>query len=402
MLKHPLCLLLLFHTAFGLHAQTCDSLAIFGNESTNAVCIEVAGNIRYAFSNNLADHTTGSFPNPQNPNTISAQDFSYRMCAYPTQAGNVTVIYGNPAARRGNCPEAFEFGVAVNGVKMDPAAAEFFTNPNTMQLNYNWRLEAVGSNLGLDMNNAHVQPSGAYHYHGVPQGLIQNLNVSPNVHSPIVGWAADGFPIYYKFVYRDALDPNSGIDSAGSCWKLKVGNRPGNGTTAPNGSYDGTYNEDYEFSPPSGCILDSCNGRYGLTPEFPNGTYYYVITDQWPYIPRCFSGTPHGSFETGPPFCTSGDNSICQPPTAIGTVSGLKASNMLVYPNPGGELLQIEFPNTVGVHLFEIEIIDSSGKPVVSLLSESGEVDVSELPAGVYFLQVSSGDMMAMKKIILD
>ena len=29
--------------------------------------------------------------------------------------------------------------------------------------------------LGTDCNNAHVQPTGAYHYHGLPEGLINRL-----------------------------------------------------------------------------------------------------------------------------------------------------------------------------------------------------------------------------------
>jgi hypothetical protein len=362
--------LLLILAPAALFAQQCDSTAIFNNASTNAVCIEVVGDIRYAYSNNLADHSTGTFPNPQNPNTIAAQDYSFRMCAYPVKSGNVTIIYGNPSPTPGSCPDVYEFGVAVNGVKMDPSAAEFFTNPNTMQLNYDWRLEAVGSSLGLDQNYAHVQPTGAYHYHGVPTGLLQNLNVNSSSHSPIIGWAADGFPIYYKYLYADPLDSSSGIDSFSSCWSLKQGSRPGDGTTAPNGTYDGTYNEDYEFNPPVSCQLDSCNGRYGVTPDFPNGTYYYVITDDWPYIPRCFSGTPHGTFEIGPPFCVSGNDQFCQPATGIGTVPGLKASNMLVYPNPGSDILQIEFPNVPGISLFEIEILDTQGKTILKSVSE--------------------------------
>ena len=42
--------------------------------------------------------------------------------------------------------------------------------------------------------------------------------------------------------------------------------------------------------------LDRCNGRRGVTPEFPDGTYYYVLTATLPYIPRCFAGTPDSSF----------------------------------------------------------------------------------------------------------
>jgi len=42
--------------------------------------------------------------------------------------------------------------------------------------------------------------------------------------------------------------------------------------------------------------LDEANGRFGVTPEFPQGTYHYVLTDDFPFIPRQFKGTPDSSF----------------------------------------------------------------------------------------------------------
>ena len=38
--------------------------------------------------------------------------------------------------------------------------------------------------------------------------------------------------------------------------------------------------------------LDECNGRMVMTPEFPEGTYAYFLTREWPVIPRCYAGTP--------------------------------------------------------------------------------------------------------------
>ena len=58
--------------------------------------------------------------------------------------------------------------------------------------------------------------------------------------------------------------------------------------------------QDYEYSAGLG-QLDECNGRRGVTPEFPNGSYHYVLTDSFPFIPRCFRGTPDTSFVRGPP-----------------------------------------------------------------------------------------------------
>jgi YHYH protein len=48
--------------------------------------------------------------------------------------------------------------------------------------------------------------------------------------------------------------------------------------------------------------LDECNGRVGVTPEFPGGTYHYYLTSDFPFIPRLYRGTPDSSFERhGPP-----------------------------------------------------------------------------------------------------
>ena len=57
-----------------------------------------------------------------------------------------------------------------------------------------------------------------------------------------------------------------------------------------------TTTQDYEYVAGSG-DLDECNGRFGVTPEFPNGIYHYYITDAFPYIQRCVKGT---AASTGP------------------------------------------------------------------------------------------------------
>ncbi len=48
-----------------------------------------------------------------------------------------------------------------------------------------------------------VTTNGGYHYHGLPTLLLTELGVNPDTHSPQIGWAADGFPIYALYGYRD-------------------------------------------------------------------------------------------------------------------------------------------------------------------------------------------------------
>ena len=63
------------------------------------------------------------------------------------------------------------------------------------------------------------------------------------------------------------------------------GNRPSTNTYAM-----GTCTQDYEYVAGLG-DLDECNGRTGVTPEFPKGIYYYVATDTFPPLQRCVKGT---------------------------------------------------------------------------------------------------------------
>src|SRR5262249_50686428 len=165
------------------------------------------------------------------------------------------------------------FGVAVNGVVFDPNTDEFLNSDRRS----GWMIEALSGArpFGIDQNNAHVQPNGAYHYHGVPTGLVALLGPQRPV---LIGWAADGFPIYVQ----DAMRPS---------WRLKHA-RDGGG---PGGTPDGTYSLDYEYVRGLG-DLDECNGRDGVTAEFPQGTYYYVDSVKFPHVPRCFVGTADTSF----------------------------------------------------------------------------------------------------------
>ena len=81
-----------------------------------------------------------------------------------------------------------------------------------------------------------------------------------------------------------------------SSYVIDAGCRPGNGLGAPSGGFDGSYVQDYIYAAGSG-DLDECNGRWAKTPDYPDGTYVYYITDAFPSIPRCFKGTPSHHFK---------------------------------------------------------------------------------------------------------
>jgi hypothetical protein len=155
-------------------------------------------------------------------------------------------------------------------------------------------------NLGIDDSHAHVQPTGAYHYHGLPTGLIEVLQIKHGKDKMLlIGYAADGFPIYSESGHTKADDATSQLKKLKPSYQMKKGDRP-TGDKGPGEKYDGTFVQDYEFVTGGG-DLDECNGREGVTPECPEGTYYYVITDSFPFVPRFFHGKPDASFEKARP-----------------------------------------------------------------------------------------------------
>ncbi len=236
-------------------------------------------------ANGISLHMTGEFPNTGNPNTISAQNYQYSVPLQPSENPlGITQVWG------------YNFGIGVNGVPFDPGAAEWYLG----ERNSAWQYAALSGAviLGLDANHAHVQPTGAYHYHGTPVGLLENQDITPQSHSSIIGWAADGFPIYAMYGYADSENSQAAIIELKSAYQLKTGSRP-SGTAQPGGTYDGAFVSDYAYLAGQGG-LDECNGRFALTPDYPDGTYAYFLTKQWPVIPRCFKGTPDQSFNKHP------------------------------------------------------------------------------------------------------
>lgn len=387
---------------FQLLMAQCDPNTVWNNTNTNAVCTEVNGAVRYWYSNSIPDHATGTFPNPGNPNTISAQQNEFTMCAYPEEAGFFTDLHIG-FGTQGTCV-AYELGLATNGLEWDPIANEFFENPNNGQLNYDWNKHALSPNvnLGTDMNDAHVQPNGKYHYHGNPTNFIATLNITSSNHSPIIGYAADGFPIYYKYVYSDPNDANSAIVEVNSCFELKSGNRPGNGTSAPDGAYDGTYVEDYEYNASiGGCQLDQCNGRFGVTPEYPSGTYYYVLTSYFPVVPLCLAGTPDESFSIGPSFAgcgTSNAEDICSAFT-VGLSAGEISNRLIIYPVPSDDFLNIQLPGDQELHPKQVKILDSMGKTIATE-AYNQKVSLDGLASGIYFIKISFDKTDIIKRFV--
>jgi hypothetical protein len=238
---------------------------------TNIVSITCSSTLRTISGNGVPDHTTGTFPNSGNPNSISAVTVQYSNTLTPVSTGKATSV-------------AHKIGYANNSVSFDPATAESYQNAGV------WKIEALNQTyfpFGVDSSNAHVQPDGTYHYHGIPEGYLTKLGKGTAM--TLVGFALDGFPIYARYGYTTATDATSAVKVMTSSYRMKTtpdSGRPSTSTVAM-----GTFTQDYEYVAGLG-DLDECNGRFGVTPEFPNGIYHYYITDTYPYIQRCVKGTP--------------------------------------------------------------------------------------------------------------
>lgn len=247
-----------------------------------------SGATRALMGAGIPDHpvTGGQFATP-----ISSQVINVTSTLNPVNTGTASPIQ--------------IVGYALNSVKFDPGTAGTCTSTATGTGNGQgcvaiggtdpWRLEAIGGvfQFGTDENNAHVQPDGAYHYHGMPEGII--AKAAKGTGMVLVGWASDGFPIYGRYGYVDANNAASGTRILKSSYQKKATADAGR----PSVSIFplGTFTSDYSYVAGSG-DLDECNGRTGVTPEFPNGIYHYYITESYPYIQRCVKGTAP---RVGPP-----------------------------------------------------------------------------------------------------
>lgn len=246
--------------------------------------------VRTLSANGLPDHEVGTFPNENNPSAIRAQEIEVDFPLAPevaSEAGDAvrTVAY------------------ALNGVKFEVGTAGTCTDDADCSAaggnGGTWRMEAVGENsfdFGNDDSNGHVQPTGQYHYHGIPEAYLEKLGKGEDV--TLVGWATDGFPIYARYGYADASDADSEITVLRSSYALK--STPDEGRPDVGVYPFGAFTQDYEYVAGSG-DLDECNGRIGVTPEFPGGIYHYYLTDTFPFGQRCVKGTPIGDAAGGGP-----------------------------------------------------------------------------------------------------
>jgi len=195
--------------------------------------------------------------------------------------------------------------VMLNGVLLDILPAACFDAGNEPlgqerigcgmdQIDHPWRYDPMSpyNGFGTDEHNAHTQPDGTYHYHGNPMALFEQDCGILTLTSPVIGFAADGFPIY-----GSCFEENGTAKKAVSSYRLKSGARVSvSGYQTPQAgiglinsdNYDGQFRGDYEYVEGLG-DLDECNGKNV------DGQYGYYVTNAYPWVMACFKGSPNST-----------------------------------------------------------------------------------------------------------
>ncbi len=183
-------------------------------------------------SQGYPNHPTAVFPNSGNPNSIRVQQFTFRLPLEPKLAKSITRLPMGP------------IGVALNGV--------VFFNPFEQE-----GMNAVEgySEVWLDSCCGHPQQSGVYHYHKYPSCVKSPFSDDGKQHSPPLGFAFDGFPVYGPY------------ESAGLMAK----------------DIDGDQ------------ALDACSGHQ----DDQRGYHYHVTPGRFPYIMGGYAGVVEQSNNRG-------------------------------------------------------------------------------------------------------
>ena len=143
---------------------------------------------------------------------------------------------------------------------------------------YNKLQDELDNNNGYAFVNYNSTRGYGYGVTASPTRLRAELGDNGSTHSPILGFAYDGNPIYGPYGFSDPLDKDSAVSKISSGYHLKSSRSGGP-------SLDiyplGTFIEDYEWRPSTetGKLeVDENNGRFCVTPEFPRGRYCYFMS----------------------------------------------------------------------------------------------------------------------------
>jgi len=293
-----------------------------GTLPANVQLVQYDATYVYVSASGIPSYDIGPFPG--NPNVPANQHY---VAAIP----RTPVVPATKAATQLGAN-----GLYVNGVAMfnadDGNSWRSSTHTESPQGDGIWhRNGGTVEAVGFDPCEGHPQQQGAYHHHEYSPCLGAQLGATTTSHSPLLGFALDGFPMYGPYGYSSPLDPSSAVRRMVSGFRLRsITQRHTlpDGTILTPAQYGpdvdsnfilGRYLEDFEWLAGLG-DLDAHNGRFCVTPDYPAGTYaYFLPLDEhgdaaFPYtIGSTFYGTPNSGTRATIPL--SGVTTL--PPLAI-------------------------------------------------------------------------------------
>ena len=401
------------------------STLIQGTDSVNVQRVSYSSNFVYVKTKGLPAYPTGPFQDG-NPSVATNQNAIFKFPLNPVPNT------GTPTATTGGNIGVFINGVALfdyrDGVAWNPATNALCGGPGNPpcpggpMASMTWNRDAIPAERpGFDCAKGHPA-MGNYHHHQNPSAFRFDLSVISNVcdlyvsdglytldstqHSPLLGFAYDGYPIYGAYGFRNA-NGSGGITRMKSGYRLRnisVRNTNAAGQTVSAGpavstTYPlGYFREDYEFvSGSSPDVLDVHNGRFAVTPEYPNGTYaYYCTIDKnWnSAYPYAVGPTFYGVYANRKVTSITEPVTVYTPNVSSNPDMLSNSQAMIVFPNPAEDFAVVQTRELNRSDL-QVELFDLSGRLIQTKQILQGSTfcifDLQTLYSGVYNIRFSDG-----------
>jgi YHYH protein len=252
-------------TQTGSYYVAGNSTKIANNILVNCQKVQYSATSVYVSTKGVPSYATGPFQD-RNPSQASDQNAIFKFPLTPAQnTGTKTPTTGGNIGVFINGVALFDYrdGVAWNNTTQALCGGPGNpTCPGGMGAAQAWNRDAIpAERVGFDCAKGHPA-MGNYHHHQNPSAFDLDLTVISTVcnlydadglykidstkHSPLLGFAYDGFPIYGAYGYKNT-DGTGGITRMKSSYRLKTATTRTNGPDVSATYPLGYFREDYEF-----------------------------------------------------------------------------------------------------------------------------------------------------------